>query len=324
MNEKTIAAIALSNRDFESFADKVGEAARWVDHAANSGADLVLLPEYINKFRGDGPGNTRALTLAEAALDDWQKDTAPLFDVARRRNVALGIPVVVREGERFRNSLFLVSGRGEVIGRYDKMRPTPSELDQGVVPGGVQRLMEWEGLRLGGAICFDTLFEEVFRVQAEQGADLFLVGSFWPGGSHLDFYAMRYSVPVALAYPAWSRILDRTGRELAAAGYRSETLRFGFGTPIAMATLNFDRVALYGNINQERIVDIERKYGRKVRVTFDQQNVLFFLESRAPDLTVQDLIREFGLVPFMRYVSDCEEQVRRHLSGEAVRSRVPG
>jgi predicted amidohydrolase len=311
MNEKTIAAIALSNRDFDSFAAKVAEAAVWVDHAANNGAHLALLPEVINKYRGDGPGNARALTFAEMALDDWQRDTAPLFEVARRRNVAVCIPVLVREHGVLFNSMFLVSGRGEVLGRYDKMRPTPAELDQGVVPGGAQQLMEWDGLKIGGAICFDTLFQEVFRTQAALGADLFLVGSYWPGGSHLNFYAMTYSAPVVLAYPAWSRIIDITGHEIAAAGYRSETLRFGFGTPIAMATINFDRVALYGNINQERIVEIERKYGRKARVTFDQQNVLFFLESRAADLTVRDLIQEFGLVPFPKYVAECEELVLR-------------
>ncbi len=311
MNEKTIAAIAMSNRDFDSFADKVAEAARWVDHAANNGANLAVLPEYLNKYRGDGPGNSRALTLAEAALDDWQQETAPLFEVARRRNITVCIPVVVREKDCLRNSMFLVSGQGEVIGRYDKMRPTPFELDYGIVPGGVQQLMEWEGLRVGGAICFDTLFPEVFKAQAAQGVDLFLVASYWPGGSHLNFYAMHYAVPIALAYPAWSRLIDLTGQDLVGAGYRSETLRFGFGVPIAMATLNFDRVALFGNINQERIVEIERRYGRKVRVTFDQQNVLFFLESRSPDLSVCDLIREFELVPFTRYIADCEEQVLR-------------
>jgi len=90
MNEKTIAAIALSNRDFDSFADKVAEAAMWVEHAANNGAQLVLLPEVINNYRGDGPGNDRALTAKEMALDDWQSDTAPLFEVARRRSYSAG------------------------------------------------------------------------------------------------------------------------------------------------------------------------------------------------------------------------------------------
>lgn len=76
-----------------------------------------------------------------------------------------------------------------------------------------------------------------------------------------------------------------------------------------MATINFDRVTLYGNINQERVVDIERKYGRRVRVQFDQQDYLFFLESCDPDLTVATLMREFGLIASRDYLADCERRV---------------
>jgi predicted amidohydrolase len=312
MNEKTIAAISLSNRDFPSFEAKLAEAVTWIEHAAGNGAQLAVLPEEINLYRGDGPNNPLALSVSDAAVDDWQRAVAPLFDAAVRCKIAVTAPLLVRENGRLSNSFFLISRRGEVLGRYDKMRPTPGEIEMGVRPGAPSRLMEWEGFRVGGAICFDTLFLDVFRCQAEMGADLFLVPSLWSGGSQLNYYALVFSAPVVLAYPAWSRIIDITGREVAAGGYRNETLRFGFGSPVVMATINFDRVALCADINQERIVDVERKYGAKVRILFDQQNGLFHMESRSPDFTVSDVMKEFELIPCRKYLSDSERMILQH------------
>jgi hypothetical protein len=59
-------------------------------------------------------------------------------------------------------------------------------------------------------------------------------------------------------------------------------------------------------------VDVERKYGAKVRVLFDQQNCMFYLESRSPDLTVSDVMKEFGLVPCRKYLNDFERAIRSH------------
>ena len=78
--------------------------------------------------------------------------------------------------------------------------------------------------------------------RSKLGADLFVIPSMTPAGSLLDSCAVIYGVPFVLAYSPWSRILDRDGTELAAGGYRSETLRFGFGSPVQLATINFDAV----------------------------------------------------------------------------------
>ena len=85
---------------------------------------------------------------------------------------------------------------------------------------------------VGGAVCFDVFYPyAVFDPQLDAGADLFLIPSLTPAGGLLDYYALVYGVPFVLSYSAWSRILDRDGTELAAGGYRSETLRFNFGSP---------------------------------------------------------------------------------------------
>jgi predicted amidohydrolase len=305
MNSKTIASVALSSRDFPSFAARLEEAAFWTESAAHSGADLVVLPEALNLYRGDGETGEKALTFAEAALDDWRKDCAILVDLAARKKVAICIPVVTREGKNLTNSFFLVDRDGSVRGRYQKMRPTVGELQQGVQPGKMS-LIEWEGLKIGGAICFDIYFPWVIEQQVQAGANLILFPGLTPGGMCLNYYAMHHSVPIVQSYPAWSRIVDLDGRDLAQGGYRGETLRYGFGTPVVLATLNFNREAFYADINQQRMNDVQKAYGRKVRITFDQPNMLFVVESLDPALSIREIIREFGLVSRRDYFRDPE------------------
>ena len=146
--------------------------------------------------------------------------------------------------------------------------------------------------------------QAVFDPQIESGADLFVIPSFTPAGFMLDYCALVYGVPFVLAYSPWSRILDRDGTELAAGGYRSETLRFGFGSPVLLATVNFDAVTLFADRNQEKMNDVARHYGGDVRIRFDQPNCLFTLESRSADISVDEVMRQFGLISRRDYFAE--------------------
>jgi len=299
MNIKRIAAIALSMRDFPSFSAKVEEAAYWLEHAAGLGADLVVFPEEINKYRGDGPGNPLALSYEETAVDSFEP-AARLIELAQRLKVALALPLLLREGNHYLNEFHVFSREGDRLGAYRKICPTPGELEAGVLRGSFEQpLIEWEGIKIGGALCFDSHFEDVFARQAARGAQLFLMPSLWPGGRQLEWFALRYGTPIVLAYPAWSRIINIDGSECAGRGYREETLRFGFGSPIAIADINFDRCLVY---NSKPWVEIERKYGRQVKVTFDQVNVLVSIESLSDDLSIKEICREFNLEPYPDYL----------------------
>jgi len=309
MKNRTISVVAQSNRDFDSLEQKLTEAAEWIELAARQGSQLVVLPEMVNSYCGDGVGNPRAIPSRQAALRDWQAETTLVREAARRANIALALPVTHIEEDRLCNSFFLLDKNGVCLGRYDKAFPTPSELDEGMLPAK-PALMEWEGIALGGAICFDTCFPEVIEEQAAAGAQLILVPSLWPGGSQLNHFARQHSMRFALAYPAWSRIIDIDGKEMASGGFRHETLRFGFGVPVYTATINFGRVALYGNHNQEKIKAISQKYGDRVRISFDQENVLFFLDTTDPALPEERVIAEFDLIPSRKYFEDCRRAVQ--------------
>jgi hypothetical protein len=295
MNEKTIATVALSGRA-KNFQETLEEASHWVAVAAKQGAQLAVLPETINLLHNE----QRSVPPEDDAVENWQKETAMLCETAAHSGIALVLPLLVRENNKLANRFYFLSSTGSLLGSYQKRVPAPGELSAVDLPPSNR--IRWEGLNIGGGICFDLYYPQaVFDPQFESGVDLFLIPSLTPAGSLLDSYPVIYGVPFVLAYSPWSRILDRDGTELAAGGYRSETLRFGFGSPVTQATINFDAVTLFADFNQKKMRDVERHYGSHVRIRFHQPNCLFTLESRSPDLSVQDVMKQFGLVSRREY-----------------------
>jgi predicted amidohydrolase len=300
MRPLTIAAGSIADIAFASLDHKLAHALVLVEFAAAAKADLLVLPELLNAYKPFGGPPPQCVTLQELTDQPWQKSMAPLLNHAVKHHLALALPIIYSDHGTPRNAFFLIESDGSVVGKYHKRKLPPPEAAKGVQPDTTP-LIPFRGLKVAGAICFDVYFPEVFQSQADQGADLFLVPSLTPGGPYLDFYALHHSAPIVLAYPGMSRIISPLGHTLSQAGFNQETYRFGFAPPLALATLNFNSVSLFGDINQPRIRDIQLKYGSRTRITFDQPSVTFFLESLDPDLHIQSLISEFALIPRRAY-----------------------
>ena len=318
MNEKTIATIALKDGGYADMHAVLREAVQWVEAAAAGGANLAVLPETINILHR----STDAVPLEEFALEDWRTETAVLCEAAAKQRISLVLPLLVREGDDLANRFYVLSRDGSELGFYQKLAPATGERLAGVKPAATAPI-RWEGLILGGAICIDVYFQDhVFEPQIEAGADFFVIPSMTPAGAALDYCAVRYGVPLVLAYSPWSRILDRDGKELAAGGFRSETLRSGYGTPLQQATINFDAVSLFADFNQEKLRDVQRHYGDKVRIRFDQPNCLFMLESRSADLCVDEVMQQFGLVSRRDYFATLDPGAGGGSSGQSNSGRI--
>jgi len=315
MKRHTISTIALSNEDFPSLEHKLEEAVKWIEIAAKQGAELAVLPEALGIYRGDGPYNPNAMPFEQQVLRNWRKETEILFDCAKRCGIAVTIPIYVEEDGEIANVFYLISRTGEIIGRYSKNYPTDGELDENVAVGNVE-LLEWEGLKIGGGICFDLNFRELFVRQKEAGAQLILCPSYTPGGRFLETYAWQLQMPFVLAYPAWSRIIDTNGRDLVAGGYRSETLRFGFGAPVYTATINFDKATFHCGSDQQKIQQILSERGDQIQIEMMQDEALFIAESIAEDYTIEDLIRDYEMTRLDDYMSKYNKQREQHLVGK--------
>lgn len=298
MNEKTIATVALKE-EYSDLEAVLRDSAHWVAAAADEGADLVVLPETINLLHYS---KGAAASLEHYALDDWRSDTVFLRESAANAGVSLVLPLLVRESDSLANRFYVCDRDGAELGFYQKRVPAFGE-QLAAVAAGQTNPIHWQGLRIGGGICIDVYFPNlVFAPQADAGVDLFIIPSMTPGGILLDSCALTFGVPFVFAYSPWSRILDRDAKELAAGGYRSETLRAGFGTPLQIATINFDAVALFPDFNQDKLRDVQRHYGSNVRLRFDQSNCVFLLETRSDDLSIGEVMRQFELISRRDYL----------------------
>lgn len=157
----------------------LGAIRTLVREGAESGSDLVLLPEYALHAGSPREMREKKLTLASDPIRAVAK-LAREFGVV----VVLGGVKLGEASGRFTNSALAFSDRGELLARYDKahlFRATvagahygPTEED---IAGDHLSLFDLKGVKIGMTICFDVRFPELFRHLAAEGADIVLVPS---------------------------------------------------------------------------------------------------------------------------------------------------
>jgi predicted amidohydrolase len=149
--------------------------------AADSGADLVVLPEYSSYF--GSPMDEGFAAHAEPLDGPFTSDA---IRVAAERGLTVVFGLVEAAGERFRNTAVAVDGSGVLAvyrktHLYDAFGARESDwVEAG--PLDPPQLFEAGGLRIGLQTCYDLRFPEVTRRIAEAGADLVLMPADWVPG----------------------------------------------------------------------------------------------------------------------------------------------
>ena len=164
--------VCSSTEQLEPFLEQAAKAA--AEEGDERRAGLFLLPElFLGGF--DYP---RMAELAEKTpeLTVW------LGDFCRRSGLFLAGTFWERLEDRYYNTLLLIGPDGVATPMCSKYHLFPLSDEERHFHGGQKppRVLAREGVRLGGAVCFDLRFPEVFRHQARLGTDVFLVSSQWP------------------------------------------------------------------------------------------------------------------------------------------------
>jgi predicted amidohydrolase len=140
-------------------------------------ADLILLPELWNigfmsfdRYRNEaetqeGPTLTLLRTLAKELACHLHTGS-----------------FVEKKGDRFYNSSFLLSPKGEILGSYQKIHLFTYQSEEAAIltAGTSITVIPTEFGNLGLATCYDLRFPELFRKMLDQGAEFFLISSAWP------------------------------------------------------------------------------------------------------------------------------------------------
>ncbi len=156
-------------------------AAQWVVEGAETGAELLVFPEYgaieiAATFGSEIASDLQRTLAAVAALADEMD--AWYAELAARHGVHILTPSgpVRRADGAFVNVARLVTPSG-LMGAQEKLIMTPFERAWGVAPGKDLRVFDTTLGWIGVAICYDSEFPLIVRAQAEAGADLVLIPS---------------------------------------------------------------------------------------------------------------------------------------------------
>lgn len=257
-----------------------------LDRAASFRPDIASLPEAFTRGEPQtvpGPATER--------LAKW----------AREHNCYVICPILTRDEDRTYNSAVLIDRKGRIAGQYHKIRPTESELRSGTSPGPVDPpVFETDFGTIGIQICFDVNWHRQWRHLKERGAKVVFFISAYPAARQIRTLAWlnQYFV-VASTRARGSSIYDVTGEVLASSGQYQKW---------AGAVLPLGKTVFEIDFHVSKMREIQRKYGSRVEVAWYHDDDLVTLASLDPELTVEDLIREYELTPHQDYIRRAQRQ----------------
>ncbi|RIV32400.1 carbon-nitrogen hydrolase family protein [Micromonospora radicis] len=171
-----VAVCQLNSRDDREA--NLAAAEVLIDRAVGAGADLVLLPEYVD-YLGPGAGMP-APEPADGAVGQF------FAAVARRRGIWLIAGSFHEAGpdpERTWNTTLVFDRAGRLAASYRKIHLYDVEIpgrvsyrESATVAAGERPVVvDVEGLRVGLSICYDLRFPELYRQLATDGGAHLLV-----------------------------------------------------------------------------------------------------------------------------------------------------
>ena len=177
MDAMKIAVLQVNSRDDK--AHNVQVALDLVDRAAAAGADLAVLPEYVDFLGRKEPGI--------AAAEPIPGPTSEAFAAkARERGIWLlggSIRETGEDPQHIFNTSLLFNRAGEIVAKYRKIHLFDVEIagnvsameSASVAPGCEVVTAEIEGHTVGLSICYDLRFPELYRLLALRGAEILFV-----------------------------------------------------------------------------------------------------------------------------------------------------
>lgn len=259
--------------------DLLEETMERLNQAASFQPDIACLPELFSNRPPEpvpGPVTER--------LSAW----------AREHFCYVVFGLKTKTAGRVYNSAVLIDRQGNAHGEYSKIHPTEGELTEGTTPGHADPpLFETDFGIIGVQICFDINWWDTWKRLKQQGAKIVFFPSAYPAARQLSALALmnQYYV-VSSAMRGSSKIYDISGEVLTASGNYQQWA--GAALPIGKRLFEID-------FHTKKAREIQQKYGPKVEVVWFHDDDWFTLASLDPDLTVEDIISEFGLTPLDDY-----------------------
>jgi predicted amidohydrolase len=246
--------------------------------------DLFLLPEafLVNDVSGawSDPAN-----IEEEGNETYHR----LGATALSYKAYVAAPLLTRMDGIVHNSTVIFDREGEPAFTYHKTYPTPGEIEGGLSPGTrTPSCFDADFGRVGVAICYDLKFQPLFKHYYEQGMEMLLFPSYFPGGLRLQSWAYLYMFHAVSSHAQGyeSMFVNNLGYVVARANMFAQTLTHEF-------ELDSVVVPYWGNHDAARAA--KEKYGPELEMDIHRAEGDVILRYRGTDTTAKEILREFGI-----------------------------
>jgi predicted amidohydrolase len=182
MSAGTFKAAMIQMRSGLKPGTNIDDAVRMIGEAKSAGAEYVLTPEMTNILVAK-----REQLFAAVVEEEADASLATLRELARRLGIYIhiGSLAIKISPDRAANRSFLVSPKGDIAARYDKIHMFDVDLTGGESyresrnyrPGELAVLADLPWGRLGLTVCYDLRFPALYRALAEAGATMLAIPS---------------------------------------------------------------------------------------------------------------------------------------------------
>jgi len=264
--------------------DRFREAEAKMKRGALDAPDLFLLPEHF--LVNDTPDSLKdEANIEEAGNETYRR----LGEAARANNAYVAAPLFTRRGDAIHNSTVIFDRSGEAAYTYDKTFPTPGEIEKGITPGAKwQAPFDAEFGRVGVAICYDLNFQPLFKHYYDQGVEVLLFSTYFPGGLLLQTWSYLYSWFAVSSHAQGheSVFVGKLGHVEARANMFMQALTHEF---------ELDSVAVPYWGNHEAVDAAKAKYGPDLVSDVHRDEGDVILSYRGSATSAKDILKEFSI-----------------------------
>ena len=171
--------------------------------ASEKGADYICLPEYFST----GCIPVKFNELAETIPGDT---TNKLCKIAKKNRIAIVASLIEKSKHTLYNTAILIDSKGDLLGKQRKIHLFLEETT--VVSNGKRcDVISTVNGKIGLMVCYDTIFPEVSRKLAINGAELIFIPANWP-----DPFSTQWKIALsarALDNQIWIVAANRCGKD---------------------------------------------------------------------------------------------------------------